>query len=492
MSELDLDLDLDLSVLSREDRERFFILLSERQRRAAGRLIYTMYPDEGPLSWKNYPQHYKFFELGATYKTRGFMAGNRVGKTEGGGGYEITCHLTGIYPSWWPGHKFSRPTEWWAAGDTKETVRDILQRKLLGPPEAIGTGLIPLNNIGQIKYKQSGSGAVDYVKIKHSTGGWSTLAFKSYEQGRISFQGTEKDGIWLDEEPDEGIRAECVMRLMTTKGLLIETFTPLKGLTPVVMKYLPEGYNDERVVVVEDRALVMAGWNDAPHLPEEDKRRILAECEPHLVEARTMGIPHIGSGAIYPVEETKLFIDDFTLPEAWPRAYSMDVGWNRTAALWGAYDKQSDTWYLYSEHYEGQAPPSIHADAIRARGKDLAGVIDPAARGRTQDDGEQLIQKYRDQGLNLVEADNAVEAGIYEVWQRMVSGRIKIFRSLRNTRNEWRVYQRDEKGKIKKEHDHLMDCMRYLIMSGLNVALNSAANNDFLKRAKSMARKRCA
>lgn len=90
----------------------------------------------------------------------------------------------------------------------------------------------------------------------------SRLGFKSDDQGREAFQGTEKDLIWLDEEANEGIRSECVIRLMTTGGLLIETFTPLRGLTPIVLKYLGDDAEvpQSRVSENGDRAIVMAGW----------------------------------------------------------------------------------------------------------------------------------------------------------------------------------------------------------------------------------------
>src|SRR5688572_16947711 len=268
-------------------------LLEEKARRKAGRKLFTYFPDEGPLRRELYKQHLEFFRLGKSCPTRCFLAANRVGKTEGGGGYETVLHLTGLYPDWWEGRRFDRPIDAWAAGDTNETVRDIIQNKLLGPKESIGTGLIPADLIGEVKYRQNSNGSADYITVKHVSGGWSRIALKSYEQGRVSFQGTEKDLIWLDEESNEGIRAECVMRLMTTGGLLIETFTPLKGLTPIVLGYIgDDGIDSEsRIGINGEKAFVMAGWDDVPHLGESEKGRMLAECEPHLKDARSKGIP---------------------------------------------------------------------------------------------------------------------------------------------------------------------------------------------------------
>src|SRR5690606_22051028 len=129
-----------------------------------------------------------------------------------------------------------------------------------------------------------------------------------------------------------------------TNGLLIETFTPLRGLTPIVLKYLGEDAQipDERIGRHEDRAIVMAGWDDVPHLSAEQKARMLAAAEVHLRDARSKGVPSIGSGAIYPVPEDQIVVDDFAIPAHWPRAYGLDVGWNCTAAVFGAIDRDAD------------------------------------------------------------------------------------------------------------------------------------------------------
>lgn len=472
-----------MNASTRSERLELLALLQEKERRQKRRKLFTYFPDEGPLRRELYKQHLEFFRLGATVPTRCFMAANRVGKTEGGGGYETVLHLTGRYPDWWEGKRFNRPIDAWAAGDTNETVRDIIQDKLVGPEGDYGTGLIPADDIVRTVRRPNANGALDFVEVRHVSGGISRLAFKSYEQGRKAFQGTEKDLVWLDEEPPEGVRAECVMRLMTTDGLLIETFTPLRGLTPVVLKYLgddaavPEG----RIGVNGDRAMVMAGWDDVPHLSEQQKTRMMADAEPHLIEARSKGVPSIGSGAIYPIAEEQIVVEDFEIPAHWPRAYGLDVGWNCTAAVFGALDREGDCLYLYSLHYQGKQEPSTHVAGIRARGEWIPGVIDPASRGRSQKDGEQLLEIYRDLGLTLIPADNSRESGLYEVHQRLATGRLKVFKSLKPWLAEYRIYHRDEKGNVVKEKDHAMDATRYLVVSGIDVATvnNSASSAEF-------------
>ena len=216
--------------------------------------------------------------------------------------------------------------------------------------------------------------------------------------------------------------------------------------------------------------VVTATWDDAPHLTQQQKDELWASIPPYQRDARSKGVPQLGAGAIYPVPESDIVCKPIELPEHWPRAYGLDVGWNRTAAIWAAIDRESQRVYLYAEHYRGQAEPSVHADAIRARGAWIPGVIDPASRGRGQADGKQLLQAYLDLGLNLTPAENAVEAGIHAVWQRLSAGRIKVFHTLENWLSEYRIYRRNTHGRIVKQGDHLMDSTRYLITTGLALA----------------------
>lgn len=218
---------------------------------------------------------------------------------------------------------------------------------------------------------------------------------------------------------------------------------------------------------------VNAGWNHVPHLSEEQKKEELDRIQPFQRKVRSEGIPTLGAGAIYPVPEDVVLCDPFAIPDYFPQCYALDVGWNRTAALWAALDPNTDIAYLYSEHYRGEAEPPIHAAAIRARGIWIPGVIDPAARGRGQRDGQRLMKDYQELGLDtLTVAENALEAGIYATWTRMTTGRLKVFRTLSNWIAEFRFYQRDDKGRVKDgQADHLMDDTRYIVNSGLERAI---------------------
>jgi len=388
------------------------------------------------------------------------MCANRVGKTEGMGGCETTYHLTGNYPDWWKGYRFTKPLVAWIAGETSKDVRDSIQFKLLGRPGQEGTGLIPGDLIKRRTAKTGIPDAVDTFYIQHAGGGTSSCTFKGYEQGRESFQAADVDWMWFDEEPPLDVFIEGLTRTTTTKGKVIITFTPLKGMSETVLHLLPGGTIQERAT--DAVSVITCTWDDVPHLDEAEKKAQLALYPPYLRDAKTKGIPQLGSGAIYPVAESDFVCEPFEIPVHWPRGYGMDVGWNFTAAVWGAHDREHDVLYLSHAYKRSQAEPSIHAAGIKAAGDWIPGFIDPASRGRNQKDGSQLIEDYRNLGLSLALADNGVESGLYSVWNRMSTGRLKVFRTLSGWLEEFRLYRRDDKGRVVKENDHLMDASRYL------------------------------
>ncbi len=234
------------------------------------------------------------------------------------------------------------------------------------------------------------------------------------------------------------------------------------------------------------RHVTEISWVESPHLDEADREALSASYLPHERDARTMGKISLGAGAIYPVAESEIICEPFQIPVYWRHLYGLDVGWNRTAACWFAYDAETDIAYIYSEHYQGMQQPAVHAEAIKARGVWIPGIIDSAARGRSQSDGSQLMLQYQALGLNLAAVEKTwkggrppVEASIYEVWTRLSTGRLKVFSTCQNWLMEFRLYRRNEKGQVdpKNTNDHLMDATRYVCSMGFGMAAMQPRSN---------------
>jgi phage terminase large subunit-like protein len=277
----------------------------------------------------------RFHACGAEARERLFLAGNRVGKTVAGSA-EMVFHLTGRYPAWWRGIRFNQPIDAWAASVTREATRDILQKAYLGTWGEHGWhgGFLPPWALGKTVLKSGVAGAVDTVQVRHSTGGWSVLGFKSFDQGRESFQGTAREVIHLDEEPPLDVYEECLLRTMTVQGHVMLTMTPLLGMTEMVRHFVGEP-DPERA----GKALVRAGWDDAPHLTSDDKKRLRASLRPHELAARECGEPRLGSGLVFALDETEIKVPRFKIPPGWRWCFGLDFGWhNPTAAVWLAED----------------------------------------------------------------------------------------------------------------------------------------------------------
>lgn len=242
-------------------------MLSDRQ---AQRLFHEIFPDQdtawsGPslmgglvkpgqilYSRDKYAKHLEFFRASKLFREICFMAANRVGKTFGGGGYAMACHLTGLYPPWWEGRTFSHPISAWAAGDTYETTRDIIQLTLLGEisfrdgrKAMDGRGIIPGHLLGRCSWRSGVQDLVDTQIVRHVSGGNSFLGLKSYDQGRRVFQGTGRHVILFDEEPPMDVYGEALIRTATVDGIVMLTFTPLLGLSEVVLSFMPADQRPE-------------------------------------------------------------------------------------------------------------------------------------------------------------------------------------------------------------------------------------------------------
>jgi phage terminase large subunit-like protein len=273
--------------------------------------------------YRPYPKQEAFHSAGAFYRERLLMAANQSGKTLAGG-MEAAMHATGNYPEWWQGRRFDRPTVAWVAGETSETVRDTVQRVLIGRTGTYGTGTIPKDCIIDLVPSRGVPEAIDIIRVQHASGGASTIGIKSYSDGRPKFQGETLDWVWLDEEPPPEIYIECLTRTNVGNGPVWITFTPLLGMSETVRRFLLEPSPDRRVTQMD--------IDEAEHFSPEERTRIVASYSPHEREARTKGVPILGSGRIFPVPEASITCEQVDFPKHWPRIGGMDFGWDHPFA----------------------------------------------------------------------------------------------------------------------------------------------------------------
>lgn len=444
--------------------------------------IGTRFLNSGRLGRAHYPKHMEFLEAGSKHLIRAFVAANRIGKTELAG-YEIACHLTGRYPDWWKGKKYNRPCKGWVVGIETKQIRSSIQPVLFGDMGDPGTGLIPkdclLDEDGKPTWKNY-TGTPDLIgtaRVKHFTDGifdgWSEVEVKTYEQGWMNFQGAKRDWIWLDEEPtDEKIYAECMTRLMGDEGdegIMLCTFTPLHGYSQFLLGFLPNGQLPPDGVHPNnpEKKVVMATWDDCPHLSERARNSLLEEylkSDPNAVEARTKGIAAMGSGKVYPIDEQFVIVPKFRIPDFWPKCYGIDPGQANFAVVWIAEDPNTGVKYIYDEYKHGKVNYVIHVDAIKNRGEWIQGGIDPHEAVKPRDTGETVHSYFESQGLGLMAAKGDPDALRLRIRAMFDAGSLKIVDNCIGLLNEVRTYRYDitDPNKIAKgQEDHRLDALLY-------------------------------
>jgi hypothetical protein len=174
-------------------------------------------------------------------------------------------------------------------------------------------------------------------------------------------------------------------------------------------------------------------------------------------------------GLVYDVfDEHRHVVEPFPLPLSWPRSAAMDFGLkDPTAVLFGAHDPANDVVYLYAEYKRAARATKDHAEDV----KRIAGGLVKRWYGDPED--PQLIVEYRSHGIPLVVANNDLLGGIQEVYSRLATDRLRVFRgALPHWQDEVERYQwqrrPDEeeatKDKPKDGDNHLLDCTRYLLL----------------------------
>lgn len=428
-------------------------LIAEKDRRLTeNRLAY----------YKPYPKQAEFHAAGLKSRERLLMAGNQLGKTLAGG-MECAYHLTGRYPPDWRGRKFDRPVIGWVCGRSDEDIRDGMQRILLGRAGALGTGSIPKDAITDLVPARGTSGLFDVVRMQHISGGISNYAIRSYKSGREAFQSETLDFVCFDEEPPADIYTEGLTRTNIGGGLTWLTFTPLLGVSEVVRRFLLEKS--------PDRHITNMTIDDVGHFSQKEKEQITASYPSHEREARTKGIPILGSGRIFPIPEEIIMCEQRDFPEHWPRIGGMDFGWDHPfAAVEIVWDRDEDTVYLSRCYRLSQATPVVHAGALRSWGNLPWSWPRDGRRETLEGAGQALAKQYAEQGLDMLhdhaqfeDGGVSVEAGILDMLTMMEAGRLKVFRHHNDWFEEYRLYHR-KNGKVVKQNDDLLSATRYGLM----------------------------
>lgn len=435
------------------------------------------------LTFVPHPKQALFLELGATVRKRAIFAANQSGKSTVAG-FEIRCHLTGLYPDWWRGRRFGGPVRCWVGGPDATHVRDNMQRILFGPSldedSGFGTGMIERHLIEKVQRQSGGvQNAIDYAHVKHRTGGLSYVKTKSYDQVLDKWSGDTLHFVDFDEEPPEGHFQEGLTRTnygdSGRPGMVMVNMTPLLGMSSVARRFYPHPKE-------EDAALVLMGLKDALHYRPEDIPKIAASYPEHERRARVEGKPQLGEGAVFAIDFDGVMIDPPERQRWWTYLGGLDFGGagdgsHPSAAVEVAWDREGDKLYVLREHRVKGGTLSAFCAPLRrwSMGPDQSLPFAWPHDGRQVDriSGAYMRDLYENEGLLLLDDmargserhrhRGSLEESVAEIADRLATGHLKISRACPMLREEMEGYRR-EKGRIVPEYDDLISALRYAVM----------------------------
>lgn len=447
------------------DKKELLILLEEKERRFNASILSRQYKSF-------YPWQRKFCENTNSFYESCLCAANQIGKTRVGTTIDA-FHLTGEYPEDYPGYKFSHAPMMWCLGYSMEKTRDLLQSTLFGQYDSgsgFTGGLVPKEKITGWESAQGTVNAMRTVRVKHRLG-TAVVQFWSYTQGQHAIMGDVVDWVHVDEEPrDQTIRPQLLTRTINgdrgKQGRVIYTFTPENGRTDLVIQFSD--------MPTKDQSYMQVGWRDAPHMTEEKKERLLAQYPEHQRKMRSEGEPMLGHGRIYDIADEFIECEPFDIPKFWSVIVGMDFGWDHPQAFIKlAYDPDNDIVYETNSWKASKVSANEAWGAVKSWAKNIpvAWPADGLMHEKGRDVTAQQKDHYQDAGFKMIHehatwsnGGNSVEHGLYEILDRQRKGKYKIFKGQPDLMAEQRQYHRDEKGKIVKVGDDIMDARRYAYM----------------------------
>ncbi len=458
--------------------ERILTIENEQNRRKQGSKIFSYNTGD--------KVHSKQLEFHKCQKrNRWVFGGNRSGKTECGA-VETVWRARGIHP-----YRLNRPrTDGWVVSVSSEVQKDVAQKKILEylHPDWIER-IVMLE--GSKDYPEGG--VIDTIYVRNISGGISSIAFKSAQQGREKFQGASLDYVWFDEEPPKDIYLECLMRVVDKVGDVYATMTPLKGLTWV--------YDDIYLNPKDDPEIwsIQMEWGDNPFLSASEVQRLTSVLSSDELEARRYGRFQGRGGMVYPDFDSSVhLIDPISLPKEWQCAISIDPGLKNPLSCHFYYMDYDGVIYVAREHYEAGQDIAYHAEKILKLARELDWafrsdgylevLIDSASNQRTLASLKSVSDLFYEHGIVCnTKVNKDLFSGVARVRElfRSRPPRIYIFKTCTNMIREIKGYAWGHGDTPLKRDDHAMDELRYFVMSKLETKKpNPKKNNGLLIKHK--------
>jgi phage terminase large subunit-like protein len=451
----------------------------------------------------------RFFETGHSDR-RGILAANRIGKTVSTC-YETAMHLTGIYPDWWTGKRFTKPITAMVAGEGWSQVAMVLQNELLGTQDikiqdSIGCGAIPRDNIVFETMRNDGANCLG-IEVRHASGNNSYLVFANYTQEVRQMQGFKLSLAVFDEQPPDDFFSEIVTRTATTQGQVLCSFTPLKGLNGLVSKFWnhEEGY--EHIRVSWDDVPEYDPWGE-PFLLMSTRQQLERDYLPHERDARRNGVPVMGKGAVFQIRNWPTYKTgeyDLRSVQGIKRIIALDLGLINdktviTLMYW--HPEEQEAWLHHQIVVKGteEANPMNYINHLmrpEVFGTPIVLPADASTQGRYTMSSQSIRELFEQYELNVHpdaimnppddagRRTNHKSFGINVMRQMLELGTLHVNENCTEFIKEAQNYYADERGRF-SDPDDCIDSARYALIGCLQGIAEASDSRSPKQRFRDM------
>lgn len=303
----------------------------------------------------------------------------------------------------------------------------------------------------------------------------STLAFKTYKQDPSTLGGAELRFVGYDEPPPKEHREESRMRLMGG-GFEMFAMTPLKANTGYVKRAIWKQREAAHITVVK------GSIHDNPTLDQRMIADALGDMTDLWRRAREFGDFVDVGGLIYPEFERCVVKEPWSLEfvRSLDVVVGIDPGIRNCGLVWVGFDRDLTAHVFHAELLQDRTARQ-YVDEIRKVNqryglRDVAYVVDPAAKQRAQANGMTVLSEINKAGLYPSLGQNDHELGFGQLRQRMAATPKRFLVSpgpecmgLRDEADEYAAKEPEEGRDDShldpvKGNDHRMDAMRYAVL----------------------------
>lgn len=461
---------------SREQREELARLLEVKKKREE---------DEGLRYYIPNSDKVRQWHLD-THLIRAIFGGNRTGKTESSA-FDIVMVALGQdalkytehYREKWKTYSKLEDTQYYAEMDTYlERLKEVkaqdvwcvspsfkLQPK--GNQEKI-LKYLPKPEIKEIAYISRVENIISQIILRNGR----TITFKSYEQDAKDFQSAGLGLVWFDEEPPKDIWKECLVRQEAgrpTRTILSET--PVQGLTWIYDEVYLNKLNNPNIFKIT------IGWDDNPHLTEEQKTIMCSGLTEDEIKIRREGLFIMKEGLVYKNFNPTIHVIPRFEPD--PNRFTfyrgIDFGFAKDhpfVTVFAAVDPEGNV-FIYDTLYLREVG---RAGCIQKIKEKCGGI--PFRSSWADSARPDWIREFNDSGITTYKGRKDVEAGVAKVSEflepHILTGRPRLFITQQNTEliEEFTKYaypKQDEEQRGKrlpeKRWDDGLDALRYFLFT---------------------------